>query len=73
MLNQPHPPQKQFHWKIILIFYHKETRNETSQLIDIYYQVFNTENTQPAPPIPKAIPLKGHSYILKRLETELPS
>ena len=51
----------------------KETSNGTSQLTDVYYQVPDTENAQPAPPIPKVIPLKGHSYILKRLEMELPS
>ena len=73
MLNQLHSLQKRFHWKIILIFYHKQTRNRTSQLIDAYYQVSDTENAQLAPLTPKVIPLENCSYILKKLKMELPS
>ena len=41
--------------------------------MDAYYQVSDMENAQPAPPTPKLIPLENRSYILKRLEMELPS
>jgi len=40
------------------LLYSKETRNGTSQLMDVYYQVSDMENAQPAPPTPKMIPLK---------------
>ena len=46
------------------MFYHKETRKETSQLTDAYYQVSDMENAQPAPLTLKVIPLEDHSYIL---------
>src|SRR5947199_257134 len=46
------------------LLYSKETRNRTSQLTDVYYQVSDMENAQRAAPTPKVIPFKEPSYII---------